>query len=125
MSRPRRQMEVHVGLKRSSSRTRVVRLSTLDQFQRHFGKPILRFGEDHICGYIHFLIYDRSLSHSYVKQTYSVLKILCERILCRTWNIERISHSKKAKRLPVVVTDLALQYDLDETRRVQEEIKYE
>jgi len=104
MSKLRRQMEVHMELKNFSPHTRTVYLSTVDQFQQHFGRPFQRLGEKHIQEYLHFLIHDRALSQSYVSQTYSALKILYERILKRTWSIERIPRSKKARRLPVVLT---------------------
>ena len=104
MSKLRRQMEVHMELKNYSPRTGKVYLNAVDQFQRHFGKPFQRLGEKHIQEYLHFLIHDRALSQSYVSQTYSALRILYERILKRTWNIDRIPRSKKAKRLPVVLT---------------------
>lgn len=109
MSKLRRQMEVHMELKNFSPRTRKVYLSALDQFQRHFGKPLQRLGEKQIQEYLHFLIHDRALSQSYVSQTYSALRILYERILKRTWNIDRIPRSKKARRLPVVLTRAEVQ----------------
>lgn len=109
MSKLRRQMEVHMELKNYSPRTRKVYLSALDQFQRHFGKPLQRLGEKHIQEYLHFLIHDRALSQSYVSQTYSALRILYERILKRAWSIDHIPRSKKARRLPVVLTRAEVQ----------------
>jgi len=109
MSKLRRQMGIHMELRNFSLDTRRAYLSSLDHFQRHFGRPLQRMGEKQICEYLHFLIHDRGLSQSYVSQTYSALRILYERILGRTWNIERIPRSKKAKRLPVVLTQQEVQ----------------
>ena len=122
MSKLRRQMEVHMELRNFSPRTCQVYLSALDRFQRHFDGPLQRLGEEQIREYLHFLIHDRGLSQAYVSQTYSALRILYERILKRSWSIERIPRAKKARRLPVVLTQTEVQSILQATASLRDRV---
>lgn len=98
-------------LKGFADKTQSAYIAHVKRFAEHFMKSPVDLGENEIKEYLHFLITERNLSSSYINTTYSGLRFLYETTLKRQWDMKSIPRTKKAKRLPIVLSK-------DEVKRI-------
>lgn len=97
-------MKIDLELKGFSPKTRDSYIAHAKRFAEYFMKSPADLGEKEIKEYLHYLITERKLSSSYINNTYSALKFLYETTLKRQWDMKSIPRTKKAKRLPIVLS---------------------
>lgn len=104
MSKLREQMKLDLDLKGFSQKTKVCYLRHVELFAKYFSKSPELVGDKEIKEYLHYLLVDKNMSRSYNAQAYSALKFLYETTLKRDWKSYKIPRSKKAKKLPTVLS---------------------
>lgn len=105
------QMKMDLELKGFSPKTQDAYIAHAKRFVKYFMKSPIDMGEAEIKEYLYYLISERKLSSSYINTTYSALKFLYETTLKRQWDMKSIPRTKKAKRLPIVLSK-------DEVKRI-------
>ncbi len=104
MGELRERMIRDMEIKGYSPETQEAYLRNAVGFVRFFGISPTELGEEQVRTYLHHLIVERELSQSYVNQAYSGLKFLYEQTLKVDWSSWKIPRSRKAKKLPVVLS---------------------
>jgi integrase/recombinase XerD len=112
-------MQMLMELKGFSPKTRKTYLLCVRRFVAYFDRPPWQLGTDEICAYLHPLLSDRQLSQSSVSQQYSALKFLYETVLGQAWEAGRIPRVKRAKKLPVILSEEEVQRLLQATRNLK------
>lgn len=97
-------MKMDLEIKGFSHRTQDVYIAQVKRYAEYFMKSPADLGEKEIKEYLYYLITERKLSSSYINITYSALKFLYETTLKRQWDMKSIPRTKKAKRLPIVLS---------------------
>ena len=110
------QMKMDLELKGFSEKTCQCYLRGVRQFVRHYQRCPSELGTEEIRTYLHYLITERGLSQSYVNQAYSALKFFYVTTLGRTWDVRRIPRSKRARKLPIVLSQEELSSLFSATR---------
>ena len=103
MSALRRKFISYMDLKGYSKRTKDTYLYMVCHFARYFNRSPEVMGEDEIQEYLLYLIKQKKLSDSTVRQCYCALKLLYEKALRRKWVMENIPMLKKPKLLPTIL----------------------
>ena len=109
-------------LKGFSPRTQDSYIAQTKRFAEYFMKSPVDLGEKEIKEYLHYLITERKLSSSYISTTYSALKFLYETTLKRQWDMKSIPRTKKAKRLPIVLSKEEVKKIIDVTTNLKHKI---
>lgn len=91
-------------IKGFSHRTQDAYIAQIKRYVEHFMKSPADLGEKEVKEYLYYLITERKRSSSYINTTYSALKFLYETTLKRQWDMKSIPRTKKAKKLPVVLS---------------------
>lgn len=92
-----------------SPSTRKSYLYHAGKFAAHFRRPPTEMGADEIRQYLLFLVEERKVSRSSLRQTRSALRFLYVVTLRRPVEIEWVPVPRKEKRLPVVLTGTEVQ----------------
>jgi site-specific recombinase XerD len=85
----------------------------------HFGKSPAELGQEEIRRYLLHLIEERKASQSVISQSYSALKFFFEKTIQRPWNLLKIPRSKRAKKLPSVLSKQEVGSILSATRNLK------
>jgi len=110
------QMKIDLELKGFSPNTVKLYLMHVRLFSDfHSSNPSESLGEEQVRNYLHHIIIKRNLSISYVNSAYSAIRFLYETTLDRDWNMKKIPRSKKAKKLPVVISKQEIKMLFDAT----------
>lgn len=104
MSKLRDQMMMDMDLKGFSQATKTNYIKHIEKYSRYYKASPEILEEKEIKQYLHFLLTKANMSQSYNSQAYSAMKFLYETTLKRDWDGFRIPRSKKAKKLPVVLS---------------------
>ena len=116
MSNLFKQMQMDLELKGFSPNTVKLYLMQVRFFSDfHKNNPLESLGEEEVRNYLHHIIIKRNLSVSYVNSAYSAIRFLYETTLDRDWNMKKIPRSKKAKKLPVVLSKQEIKMLFDAT----------
>ncbi len=119
MSKLREQMIIEMDLRGFSQKTKVAYIRHIEKFTRYFKKSPEKLGEAEIKTYLHYLLIQKNMSQSYNSIAYSALKFLYANTLKQDWNQFRIPRSKKAKRLPVVLSREEVKKIFDATNNLK------
>ena len=110
------QMKMDLELKGFSEKTCQCYLRGVRPFVRHYQRCPTELGTEEIRTYLHYLITECGLSQSYVNQAYSALKFFYVTTLGRSWDVRRIPRSKRARKLPIVLSQEELSSLFSATR---------
>jgi integrase/recombinase XerD len=119
MGKLRDQMEMDMKLRRFSPKTISCYLGCMKNVAIHFGKSPAELGEEEIRRYLLYLIEDRKASQAVISQSYSALKFFFEKTIQKPWNILKIPRSKRAKKLPGVLSKQEVKSILSATRNLK------
>ena len=97
-------MEEEIKLKGYSFKTKKSYMSHIKRFSSFINKNLDEIVNKDVRQYSLFLLEDRNLSHSYVNQSISAIRFLCNEVLKQNKIIELISRPKKEHRLPNVLS---------------------
>ncbi|WP_027340405.1 site-specific tyrosine recombinase/integron integrase [Halonatronum saccharophilum] len=95
----------YLELKGYSKETVDVYLSHIKQFNNFSVKSIKEIEEEDIKKYLLYLLKERELSHSFVNQAVSAIKIMVIKVLKRSDIIINLPRPKKEKKLPNVLSE--------------------
>ncbi len=98
------QLQRDLALKGFSQSTRRMYVAHVRRFVAHIPVRPEEVESETIRAYLHALLQEKGVSQSYLNQVYSALKFFYETTLCQDWSAFRIPRSKRAKRLPVVLS---------------------
>lgn len=115
MGKLQEKMQLLMELKGLSPRTHKTYLFCMRHFVAYFNQPPAALGTDEIRAYLHHLLAERQLSQASVSQHYSALKFFYEMVLDQTWAAGRIPRVKRAKKLPVILSEEEVQRLLNAT----------
>lgn len=104
MTELRRRMLEDMRIRNLSANTRKRYIDRVAAFAAYFGKSPEHLGSEDIRAYQLHLIEERGLSSSTVNVTVCALKFLYGVTLDRPWSVERVQHSKRERKLPVVLS---------------------
>ncbi|MCK4261431.1 MAG: tyrosine-type recombinase/integrase [Halanaerobiales bacterium] len=82
-------------------------------------KDISIFNSDIVRNYLHHLIKVKDVSESYVHCAYSALKFFYQTTLRANWDIVEIPRSKKAKKLPVILSQEEVKLIFDNVQNLK------
>jgi integrase/recombinase XerD len=119
MATVREQMMQDMVVKGYSEHTQKAYVREVSQFSQYFNTCPTRVGGKEIKDYLHHLIAERQLSQSKVSQAYSAFKFLYETTLHRDWDLYKIPVTKKAKKLPVVLSRQEVSRIFDVTKNLK------
>lgn len=103
MGQLRDQMKMELELKNYAPKTISAYLGHMTAYTRLFKKSPAEMGETEIRQYLHHLKTVKKLSSSNINIAYWALHFFYVKTLHRDWNVEKIPHPKKEKKLPVVL----------------------
>ena len=79
-------------------------LRIIDDFGAYFGKPIAKFGPNHIRSHQAHLFRDRKLASRTVRQHVAALRFVFVKTLKRAYMLDYIPFPREQRRLPVVLS---------------------
>ncbi|MFL0248296.1 site-specific tyrosine recombinase/integron integrase [Candidatus Clostridium stratigraminis] len=97
-------MDEEIKLKGYSFKTRKSYISHIKRFSSFLNVNLQEFTTGDVKRYILFLLEDQKVSHSYVNQSISSIKFLCNDVLKQDKNISFIKRPKKENKLPNVLS---------------------
>ena len=103
MGQLRDQMKMELELRNYAPKTIKAYLGHMVGYTRLFMKSPAEMGEAEIRKYLHHLKTVRKASSSNINIAYWALHFFYVKTLHRDWNVEKIPHPKKEKKLPVVL----------------------
>ncbi len=95
----------YLKLKGYSEDTIDVYLSHINQFITFVDKDLNNLNKDDIKEYLLYLMNERNLSHSFINQAISAIKLLAQRIIKKDNIIDEVPRPKKEKTLPKVLSE--------------------
>lgn len=102
MGHLRDQMLKNMQLRNFSQSTIKAYLGQMIAFTKYFGRSPQELGEKEIKEYLYYLRFDRKVSWSYLKITYSAFKFFYIGTLHKNMEISKIPYPKSETRLPVI-----------------------
>jgi integrase/recombinase XerD len=99
-----KQMEDEIKLKGYSFKTRKSYISQIKRFSSFINKNLDEISAEDIRRYTLFLLENQKVSHSYVNQSISSIKFLCNEVLKQNKSIELVTRPKKENKLPKVLS---------------------
>ena len=97
-------MNMDLELKGYSPLTCKYYVSNVKRFSDFYDKSPELLGDEEIREYLHYCITKRKLSEGTVNTIYSALKFFYETTLERDWRVKKLFRTKKAKKVPVVLS---------------------
>lgn len=104
MGKLRDQMKMELELRNYAAKTIQAYLGHMTAYTRLFMKSPAEMGEEEVRKYLHHLKTVKKVSSSNVNIGYCALRFFYVKTLHRDWNVEKIPHPKKEKKLPVVMS---------------------
>jgi len=103
MGKLRDQMQMEMELRNYAAKTLKAYLGHMTAYTRLFMKSPAEMGVAEVRKYLHHLKTVKKVSSSNINIAYWALHFFYVKTLHREWNVEKIPHPKKEKRLPVVL----------------------
>jgi site-specific recombinase XerD len=103
MGKLRDQMKMELELRNYAPKTITAYLGHMTAYTRLFMKSPEEMGEEEVRKYLHHLKTVKKVSSSNINIAYWALHFFYVKTLHREWNVEKVPHPKKEKRLPVVL----------------------
>ncbi len=103
MGKLRDQMKMELELKNYAPKTITAYLGHMTAYTKLFMKSPAEMGEEEVRKYLHHLKTVKKVSTSNINIAYWALHFFYVKTLHRDWNVEKVPHPKKEKKLPVVL----------------------